>query len=162
MRLVHCACSKQLASWAWRETTKFYQASTSERFFPVSCRKCRSAETTPFYPRSPYGVAKLYAYWITVNYRGSLQHLFASQRRAFQPREPDPWRDLRHPEDHLRGGGDASWLPKRVVSRQPEFPARLGACSRLCRRHVADHAAFRSPTILFWPPERSTRSRSSS
>ena len=47
--------------------TKFYQASTSELFgltqeFPQN-------EKTPFYPRSPYAVAKLYAYWITINYR---------------------------------------------------------------------------------------------
>ncbi|MDR2170746.1 MAG: GDP-mannose 4,6-dehydratase [Planctomycetaceae bacterium] len=49
------------------KTTKFYQASTSELFGGVS--KEPSDETTPFYPRSPYAVAKLYAYWITVNYR---------------------------------------------------------------------------------------------
>lgn len=47
--------------------TRFYQASTSELFGKVCTPK--QAETTPFYPRSPYGVAKLYAYWITVNYR---------------------------------------------------------------------------------------------
>jgi len=47
--------------------TRFYQASTSELFGNV--REIPQRETTPFYPRSPYGVAKLYAYWITVNYR---------------------------------------------------------------------------------------------
>src|SRR5450631_2025526 len=47
--------------------TRFYQASTSEMFGKV--RETPQRETTPFYPRSPYGVAKLYAYWITVNYR---------------------------------------------------------------------------------------------
>ncbi len=47
--------------------TKFYQASTSELFGMV--QETPQKETTPFYPRSPYGVAKLYAYWITVNYR---------------------------------------------------------------------------------------------
>jgi len=47
--------------------TRFYQASTSELFGLV--RETPQKETTPFYPRSPYGVAKLYAYWITVNYR---------------------------------------------------------------------------------------------
>ena len=47
--------------------TKFYQASTSELFGDVSISP--QNEETPFYPRSPYGVAKLYAYWITVNYR---------------------------------------------------------------------------------------------
>ncbi len=47
--------------------TRFYQASTSELFGKV--REIPQKETTPFYPRSPYAVAKLYAYWITVNYR---------------------------------------------------------------------------------------------
>ncbi|WPL19911.1 GDP-mannose 4,6-dehydratase [Thiorhodovibrio winogradskyi] len=47
--------------------TRFYQASTSELFGKV--REIPQRETTPFYPRSPYAVAKLYAYWITVNYR---------------------------------------------------------------------------------------------
>src|SRR6201984_3716302 len=49
--------------------TRFYQASTSEMFGLV--QEMPQRETTPFYPRSPYGVAKLYAYWITVNYRES-------------------------------------------------------------------------------------------
>ena len=47
--------------------TRFYQASTSELYGMV--QEVPQTETTPFYPRSPYGVAKLYAYWITVNYR---------------------------------------------------------------------------------------------
>jgi GDPmannose 4,6-dehydratase len=49
------------------KTTRFYQASTSELYGLV--RETPQKETTPFHPRSPYGVAKLYAYWITVNYR---------------------------------------------------------------------------------------------
>jgi GDPmannose 4,6-dehydratase len=47
--------------------SRFYQASTSELYGSV--REVPQRETTPFYPRSPYGAAKLYAYWITVNYR---------------------------------------------------------------------------------------------
>ncbi len=49
------------------KTTRFYQASTSELYGLV--QEIPQKETTPFHPRSPYGVAKLYAYWITVNYR---------------------------------------------------------------------------------------------
>jgi GDPmannose 4,6-dehydratase len=49
------------------QKTKFYQASTSELYGLV--QEVPQKETTPFYPRSPYAVAKLYAYWITVNYR---------------------------------------------------------------------------------------------
>jgi GDPmannose 4,6-dehydratase len=51
------------------EKTRFYQASTSELYGLV--QETPQTEKTPFYPRSPYGVAKLYAYWITVNYRES-------------------------------------------------------------------------------------------
>src|SRR5712664_1819690 len=49
------------------ESVRFYQASTSELYGLV--RETPQSESTPFYPRSPYAVAKLYAYWITVNYR---------------------------------------------------------------------------------------------
>ena len=49
------------------KTVRFYQASTSELYGEV--QETPQKETTPFYPRSPYAVAKLYAYWITVNYR---------------------------------------------------------------------------------------------
>jgi len=50
-----------------QKKTRFYQASTSEMFGAV--RETPQTEATPFYPRSPYGVAKLYAHWITINYR---------------------------------------------------------------------------------------------
>src|SRR5262245_21099645 len=50
-----------------QKKTRFYQASTSELYGKV--QQVPQSEATPFYPRSPYGVAKLYAYWITVNYR---------------------------------------------------------------------------------------------
>jgi GDPmannose 4,6-dehydratase len=58
-----------IRSLGLKDKTRFYQASTSEMFGLV--RETPQRETTPFYPRSPYGVAKLYAYWITVNYRES-------------------------------------------------------------------------------------------
>jgi GDPmannose 4,6-dehydratase len=51
----------------FKDKTRFYQASTSELYGKV--QEIPQTEKTPFYPRSPYGVAKLYAYWITVNYR---------------------------------------------------------------------------------------------
>ena len=53
----------------FEKKTRFYQASTSELFGLV--QETPQKETTPFYPRSPYAVAKMYAYWITVNYRES-------------------------------------------------------------------------------------------
>ncbi len=60
--------------------TRFYQASTSELFGLI--QEPIQSEKTPFYPRSPYGVAKLYAYWITVNYRESFG-IFASNGILF-------------------------------------------------------------------------------
>ena len=65
--------------------TRFYQASTSELYGKV--QETPQKETTPFYPRSPYGVAKLYAYWITVNYRGSYGY-FACNGILFNHESP--------------------------------------------------------------------------
>lgn len=64
---------------------KFYQASTSEMFGHV--QSVPQNEKTPFYPRSPYGVAKLYAYWITVNYRESY-NLFTCNGVLFNHESP--------------------------------------------------------------------------
>jgi GDPmannose 4,6-dehydratase len=63
----------------------FYQASTSEMFGLIQAE--RQSETTPFYPRSPYGVAKLYGHWITVNYRESY-NLHASSGILFNHESP--------------------------------------------------------------------------
>ncbi|MEP6683078.1 MAG: GDP-mannose 4,6-dehydratase [Parafilimonas sp.] len=65
--------------------TKFYQASTSELYGKV--QEIPQKETTPFYPRSPYGVAKLYGYWITVNYREAYD-LFAVNGILFNHESP--------------------------------------------------------------------------
>ena len=65
--------------------TRFYQASTSEMFGKV--QEIPQRETTPFYPRSPYGVAKLYAHWITVNYREAYG-LFACSGILFNHESP--------------------------------------------------------------------------
>jgi len=64
---------------------RFYQASTSELFGKV--QETPQRETTPFYPRSPYAVAKLYAYWITVNYREAYG-IFASNGILFNHESP--------------------------------------------------------------------------
>ncbi len=67
------------------DKTKFYQASTSELYGLV--QEVPQKETTPFYPRSPYGVAKMYAYWITVNYRESYG-MFACNGILFNHESP--------------------------------------------------------------------------
>src|SRR5574343_1090694 len=64
---------------------RFYQASTSEMFGKVQA--IPQVETTPFYPRSPYGVAKLYAHWMTVNYRESYD-IFGSSGILFNHESP--------------------------------------------------------------------------
>jgi len=67
------------------EKVRFYQASTSEMFGKV--REIPQKETTPFYPRSPYGAAKVYAYWITVNYREAY-NMFACNGILFNHESP--------------------------------------------------------------------------
>ncbi|MEM7086969.1 MAG: GDP-mannose 4,6-dehydratase [Bacteroidota bacterium] len=67
------------------EKTKIYQASTSELYGKV--QEVPQTENTPFYPRSPYGVAKLYAYWATVNYREAYG-IFASNGILFNHESP--------------------------------------------------------------------------
>ena len=68
-----------------RPKARFYQASSSEMFGKV--RQTPQSETTPFYPRSPYGVAKVYGHWITVNYRESY-NLFAVSGILFNHESP--------------------------------------------------------------------------
>ena len=67
------------------KTTKFYQAGTSEMFGKV--QETPQNENTPFYPRSPYGVAKVYAHWITVNYREAYK-IFACNGILFNHESP--------------------------------------------------------------------------
>src|SRR5215471_6316872 len=67
------------------KSTRFYQASSSEMFGKVL--ETPQRETTPFYPRSPYGAAKVYAYWITVNYREAYD-LFACNGILFNHESP--------------------------------------------------------------------------
>ena len=81
------------------KATRFYQASTSEMYGKV--QEIPQRETTPFYPRSPYGAAKVYAYWITVNYREAYG-LYACNGILFNHESPHARRDLRDAQDHAR------------------------------------------------------------
>ena len=69
----------------FQKITKFYQAGTSEMFGKV--QEVPQTEKTPFYPRSPYGVAKVYAHWITVNYREAY-NIYASNGILFNHESP--------------------------------------------------------------------------
>ena len=87
---------------AMREVTpdaRFYQASSSEMFGLV--QEVPQTESTPFYPRSPYGVAKCYGHFITVNYRESYD-LFAASGHPLQPRVAPARPGVRDPEGHPR------------------------------------------------------------
>lgn len=98
--------------------TRFYQASTSELYGLV--QEIPQKETTPFYPRSPYAVAKLYAYWITVNYRESYGMyacngiLFNHESRAAaKPSLPakSPAQSPTSPGGWSRACTSAIWIP---------------------------------------------------
>ena len=80
------------------ETTRIYQASTSELYGLV--QEVPQKESTPFYPRSPYGVAKLYGYWITVNYREAYG-MYACNGILFNHESPGVEK-LCDPQDHTR------------------------------------------------------------
>jgi len=75
-----------IRSLGLEEKTKFYQASTSELFSGKS-EEAPQNENTPFHPRSPYGIAKLYAFWITVNYREAYD-IFACNGILFNHESP--------------------------------------------------------------------------
>jgi GDPmannose 4,6-dehydratase len=90
-------------------TVRFYQASSSEMFGRVQTEP--QNETTPFWPRSPYGVAKVYGHWITVNYRESYQ-MFACSGILFNHESP------------LRG--------KEFVTRQRAVAESGWVCRRNC------------------------------
>ena len=81
LAVTHCLEAIRQAS----PKTRFYQASTSEMFGLIQAE--RQDEATPFYPRSPYGVAKLYGHWITINYRESFG-LHASSGILFNHESP--------------------------------------------------------------------------
>ena len=87
-------------------TIRFYQASSSEMFGKVHA--VPQNEHTPFYPRSPYGVAKVYGHWITVNYRESYD-IFASSGILFNHESPAAREGVRHAQDHRRRRRGSSW-----------------------------------------------------
>ena len=130
-----CGSSEAIRILGLESKTRFYQASTSELYGLV--QEIPQKETTPFYPRSPYGVAKLYAYWITVNYREAYG-MYASNGILFNHESP------------VRGETFVTRKITRGVARielglhealylgNLEAQARLGPCQGLCRGHAHD------------------------
>ena len=121
--------------------TRFYQASTSEMYGKV--QETPQSETTPFYPRSPYGVAKVYAYWITVNYREAYG-MYACNGILFNHESPmrgETFVTRKITRALARIKRRAAGLP---LPRQSRRAARLGPRARLRRGAVADAAAGRA------------------
>jgi len=117
--------------------TKFYQASTSELYGLV--QEVPQKETTPFYPRSPYAVAKLYAYWITVNYREAY-NIFASNGILFNHESPIRGETFVTRKITRGVARIGLGLQKKHIHWKHGCQKRLGACKRLRRSHVADVA----------------------
>jgi len=138
--------------------TRFYQASTSELYGLV--QEVPQKETTPFYPRSPYGVAKLYGYWITVNYREAYG-MFASNGILFNHESPirgetfvtrKITRSVARIETGLEETLYLGNLGRNAIGDTPGIMSR--ACTEYCRR--------RRPTTSCWRPARPARCANSS
>jgi len=100
------------------KTSRFYQASTSELYGLV--QETPQKETTPFYPRSPYAVAKLYAYWITINYREAYG-IYACNGILFNHESP------------LRGG---TFVTRKVTRGLARIKAGLQDCLYMGNLHA--------------------------
>ena len=120
------------------EKIRFYQASTSELYGKV--QETPQQETTPFYPRSPYAAAKLYAYWITVNYREAYG-MHASNGILFNHEGPTRGETFVTRKITRAVAAIHHGPAEDALYGQPRFPARLGRCPRLCEGHVPDPAA---------------------
>ena len=117
---------------------KFYQASSSELFGKVV--ETPQRETTPFYPRSPYGIAKQFAYWTTVNYRES-HKLFACNGILFNHESPRRGETFVSRKITERRGQHPRREADGALPRQPRRAARLGLRQGVCGVHVADAPA---------------------
>ena len=120
------------------EKIRFYQASTSELYGKV--QETPQKETTPFYPRSPYAAAKLYAYWITVNYREAYG-MHASNGILFNHEGPTRGETFVTRKITRAVAAIQLGLQKTLYHGQHRLLARLGRCPRLCEGHVPDPAA---------------------
>ena len=136
---------------------RFYQASSSEMFGKVV--ETPQRESTPFYPRSPYGVAKVYGHWITVNYRESYQ-MHASSGILFNHESPRRGieflpRKVSHGVARIKLG-----LDKELRLGNLDSQARLGIRGRLRPRDVGRCFSRTSRTTTSSRPGRPTRSAS--
>ena len=153
-----CACSRRSASSAAPQNNpiRFYQASSSEMFGKV--RETPQTESTPFHPRSPYGVAKVFGHYTTVNYREAYG-LHASSGILLQPRGPAARPRVRDPQGHERHGAHQARAAETITLGNLDSAARLGLRGRLRRGDVAACCSRTSPTTTSSRPARRTRIR---
>jgi len=145
-----------------QDGVRFYQASTSELFGKV--QETPQRESTPFYPRSPYAVAKLYAYWITVNYREAYK-MHASNGILFNHESPirgesfeGMWRILQQdvPDDYVLATGETHTVREfvelafhhigRPIAWRGDGDDEQGCCRRTGQVMVAIDGSYRRPT----------------
>ena len=107
------------------DKTKIYQASTSELFGKV--QEVPQTEKTPFYPRSPYAVAKMYAYWITVNYREAY-NMFACNGILFNHESPVRGETFCNKKKLPVLCQNSFRHARKIVFRKSFIKARLGSC----------------------------------
>ncbi len=117
---------------------RLYQASSSEMYGRV--REVPQTELTPFYPRSPYGVSKVFGHYITVNYRESYG-MFAVSGILFNHESPRRGHRVRHPQGDRWRRPHQARSRRPPVARQPRRLSRLGICRGLRAGDVADAAA---------------------
>src|SRR5881397_648358 len=135
-------------------TPKFYQASSSEMYGNAPSPQ---SETTPFAPRSPYAAAKLYAHWMTVNYRDAYG-LYACNGILFN--HESPRRGETFVSRKIKSGGEDQAAPSRqTVSRQSRCKERLGLCWRLYGGRMADDAASKAGRLRHCDRPDTLRSR---
>ena len=126
---------------------RYYQASSSEMF---GATPPPQNEETPFYPRSPYGAAKVYAYWMTRNYREAYG-LFAVNGILFNHESPRRGETFVTRKIARAAARIAAGLEDMPVPGQPRRRARLGIRAGVRRRDVA-HAAGRRAAATSWSP----------
>ena len=141
------------------QKTRFYQASTSELY--GKAQAIPQNEATPFYPRSPYAAAKLYAYWITINYREAYG-MHASNGILFNHEGPTRAETFVTRKITRAVAAIHLGLAGQALFGQPRCQARLGTRAGLRRWHVAHSATARSRTIMFWRPAMPIRCANSS
>ena len=135
---------------------RYYQASSSEMFGKV--REVPQAESTPFYPRSPYGVAKVYGHWITVNYRESYD-MFTCSGILFNHESPRRGMEFVTRKVTYHAAKIKLEMANEIRIGNLESQRDWGYAADYVARHVAHAAAGPARRLRHLPPARPTRLR---